>query len=222
MPGSLKAPRRIDPSLAVGSGEITYENDLLLPLALKDIPSSVGVDMVLAFNPTLLQVMEILPAINTGFMQATRVDNENGRIYLAAASTDGKAGDNWNMVRFRVSENVKADFQTNISAELFRVNEKDETSAATAGTVIFRSPTGFDAADHDAEIRCFPNPATDVIYLSGVSNDATVSIFNISGQKVQTTALIENKLNISSFSNGLYFIEIEHNGKVQKLKFLKK
>lgn len=222
MPGSLKALRYIEPSLTVGSGEITRENDLLLPLVLKGMPSSVGVDMVLTFNPTLLQAIEILPAINTGFMQATRVDNENGRIYLAAASTDGKAGEDWNMVRFRVSDNVKADFQTNISAELLLVNEKNETSAATAGTVIFRSPTGFDVGDYDVEVRCFPNPATDVIYLLGVSNEAKVSIFNISGQKIQTVVLSKNKLNISSFSNGLYFMEIEHNGKVQKLKFLKK
>ena len=66
-----------------------------------------------------MQAIEILPAINTGFMQATRVDNENGRIYLAAASTDGKAGEDWNMVRFRVSDNVKADFQTNIQQNYY-------------------------------------------------------------------------------------------------------
>ena len=59
MPGSLKALRYIEPSLTVGSGEITRENDLLLPLVLKGMPSSVGVDMVLTFNLTLLQAIEI-------------------------------------------------------------------------------------------------------------------------------------------------------------------
>ncbi len=38
MPGSLKALRYIEPSLTVGSGEITRENDLLLPLVLKGMP----------------------------------------------------------------------------------------------------------------------------------------------------------------------------------------
>ncbi len=224
MPGGLKAPRyaNASPSLTIGSGNITHETDLLLPLEIKDIPASVGVDIVLTYNPALLQAIEILPAANTNFMQAVRIDNETGHAYIAAASTNGQTSDAWNVARFRVADNANTDFQTNISSELFRVNEADKTVSAINGTVIFRTPTEFNPLQGNDYLSCFPNPATDIIYLSGVQNGTKVSIYNISGQIVQTTSLADNKINVSSLNNGLYFISVEYNGDVQKVKFLKK
>lgn len=222
LPGALKASRNANTSTAIGSGEITSESDLLLPVALKDIPAKIGVDMTLAFNPALLQAVEVLPAANSGFMQAFRIDNENGKIYLAAASTQAHASDAWNLVRFRVSEKAKADFETNISAEIFRVNEQNQTAAATAGTVTYRVPTGFDNLYENGTIRCFPNPAVDVLYLSGIADGTVLNIYDNSGRKALTTTLSANRINVSELKNGLYFIEALSNGNVMKTKFLKK
>lgn len=222
LPGALKAPRSVNPSVTIGSGEITSENDLLLPVALQDIPTRVGVDMTLAFNPALLQAVEVLPAANSGFMQASRIDNETGKIYLAAASTQAQASDAWNLVRFRVSENAKTDFETNISAEIFRVNEQNETSAATAGTVIYRMPTGFENPYENGSIRCFPNPAVDVLYISGIADGTELNIYDVYGRKALTAILSADKIDVSELKNGLYFIEALPNGNVMKTKFLKK
>ncbi len=224
LPGGLKAPRHATdaPSLTIASGDISVETDVLLPLELKGIPSSVGVDIAIAYDPALLQALEVVPAAGNNFMQAVRIDHEKGRIFIAAASTDGEAGDAWNILRFRVSDKAKADSQTTVSAEIFRVNEKDETLAATAGTLILRTPTGIDTPQVNGVLRCFPNPAVDILYLSGVYDASEVSIYNISGQKQQTVTIKDNAVNVSALDSGLYFITIEYNGNVLKTKFLKR
>ena len=64
-----------------------------------------------------------------------------------------------------------------------------------------------------------PNPANEKIVINNdSSSDITVSILNSDGRMVQSVNLFsgKNELNISSLSNGLYFIQ-EPNGSTTKI-----
>jgi hypothetical protein len=70
-----------------------------------------------------------------------------------------------------------------------------------------------------SRLEISPNPANDRIVINNdSSNDILVSILNSEGRKIQSARLLsgKNELNISSLSNGLFFIQ-EPNGSVSKI-----
>ncbi len=82
--------------------------------------------------------------------------------------------------------------------------------------------------NHEAAVSVYPNPATEQINLQFnhlVNGQATVKIFDTMGALVSGENIneINNKLftlDVTSMSNGFYFIEIENNGSVTKKKFV--
>lgn len=73
------------------------------------------------------------------------------------------------------------------------------------------SPLGVNETPADL-ISVYPNPANDVINLSGVTGASTVSIYDAAGRLVSTTVVENNALNVSSLEAGVYNISIENNG----------
>lgn len=75
----------------------------------------------------------------------------------------------------------------------------------------------------DNEISVYPNPASKNITVVGVNElqKVNISVYNLYGQNLTN---IQNPLNIdiSSLSNGVYFIKVEQNNKTHLMKFLKK
>jgi uncharacterized repeat protein (TIGR02543 family) len=63
-------------------------------------------------------------------------------------------------------------------------------------------------------IRIFPNPATDILNISGLNPGAIVSLYGLNGVKIMTRKATANpeKLDISGLLNGLYLISVEENG----------
>ncbi|HBG86077.1 MAG TPA: hypothetical protein DDW62_00845 [Marinilabiliaceae bacterium] len=224
MPGGLKSAQAegSKPTLRIASGDIYRESDLYLPINLEGTPPSVGVDIVLSYDPSLLQAVEVVPMSGSGFMQAVRIDNLSGRLYLAAAATKGQADSEWNLVRFRLMDKLDASSETAVSADLFRVNEINLTAAAISGTVRYNVITGINASSKSATLTCYPNPASDILYLSGATMGSELSIFDGKGQKLQSMILTESSINLSSLNSGLYYIVITNNKDTQRAKFLKK
>ncbi|WP_271767713.1 carbohydrate-binding protein [Aquimarina algiphila] len=71
----------------------------------------------------------------------------------------------------------------------------------------------------------FPNPAKDIIQLSGVSKNATVTISDISGKLVRVKMKSEKnarELNVSDLKSGMYFVIIKENQNKKVLRFSKK
>lgn len=73
-----------------------------------------------------------------------------------------------------------------------------------------------------SSVQVYPNPATDVLNVSKVSNNATYSIYNVAGQIVAKGKILDNKVAVARLQAGIYIISIEDNGKVEKVKFIKK
>ncbi|MCE3296282.1 MAG: conserved repeat domain protein [Crocinitomicaceae bacterium] len=73
-------------------------------------------------------------------------------------------------------------------------------------------------------IRLFPNPAKEeVTLLFDSPNEFSYRLRNLSGQKLlekQKLSGIETKLDLSSFSKGVYFIEVDVNGKTEIFKLI--
>ncbi|HPX59654.1 MAG TPA: T9SS type A sorting domain-containing protein [Bacteroidales bacterium] len=71
------------------------------------------------------------------------------------------------------------------------------------------------------ETMVYPNPAKDVISIKN-TNNATVYIYNILGKMVRkidsTSDLLQ--VNVSDFSNGMYFIKIQNGNNVETKKIL--
>jgi hypothetical protein len=87
---------------------------------------------------------------------------------------------------------------------------------------IVRNTTMNTEIDKSEMINIYPNPSDKYIYLdlNDLCNENETEIFDSSGEKVMT-AKNTNKINISQFKPGIYFVKSKCNGKYFKGKFAK-
>lgn len=71
-------------------------------------------------------------------------------------------------------------------------------------------------------IEIFPNPVNDILNITKVSNNATFTIYNITGQIISKGKVINNKVDVASLAKGVYMIDVSEKGTTSKLKFIKK
>lgn len=71
------------------------------------------------------------------------------------------------------------------------------------------------------EINIFPNPASDILNISGITLDSEFEIYNVAGQKVSEGKIKNKTVNISRLLKGVYFIQIKEKENPVKLKFIK-
>jgi hypothetical protein len=93
--------------------------------------------------------------------------------------------------------------------------------SATDTTQIFVDLCTGIAAVTEAEIRIYPNPASDnlVIDMAGINTSALMSICDVSGKLVMQEKLNGGsavQVNISAFENGIYFVNISNGVSVSK------
>ena len=60
----------------------------------------------------------------------------------------------------------------------------------------------------------YPNPAKDVVYISGVEGVANVTVYDVQGRTVKQVSTDANTLRVSDLNAGMYMIRIENNGVV--------
>ncbi|MBK1898128.1 reprolysin-like metallopeptidase [Chryseobacterium paridis] len=72
-------------------------------------------------------------------------------------------------------------------------------------------------------IQLYPNPASDVLNITKVSDKATYKIYSVTGQLVGSGNINGGKINVSTLVKGGYVITVDEKGKdVFKSKFIKK
>ena len=71
-------------------------------------------------------------------------------------------------------------------------------------------------------IQVYPNPATDVLNVTKVSNKALYSIYNVAGQIVSKGNVLDNTVQVSQLLKGVYIISIDNIGEITNVKFIKK
>ena len=71
-------------------------------------------------------------------------------------------------------------------------------------------------------VQVYPNPAVDLLNITKVSDKATYKIVNMAGQVVAKGNIVDNKVQISQLTKGVYVIAVDNGGKVSQVKFIKK
>ena len=74
-----------------------------------------------------------------------------------------------------------------------------------------------------SDIHIYPNPAKNLIYLSGeiLKQNPIYEIYNVVGEKVINNKLINDKIDITKLSAGIYFLKIYTNEGIITRKFIK-
>ena len=79
-----------------------------------------------------------------------------------------------------------------------------------------------------SKIKLFPNPVKDVLHITGIKSQATISILNAAGKLVkQSTANQTSEINIKQLPSGIYYLHVEENvspgkdKKISNVKFMK-
>ncbi len=74
-----------------------------------------------------------------------------------------------------------------------------------------------------ASIKVMPNPAHNIITVTGLQNAGTITVSTLDGKQVMQQQVNANTalINIGSLPNGTYALQYVHNNAVQNLKFIK-
>ncbi|REC77107.1 propanediol utilization protein [Chryseobacterium elymi] len=90
--------------------------------------------------------------------------------------------------------------------------------------VVITSPLSTsDVSNPNNDIRIYPNPVSDILNVTKVSDKAAYKIYNTAGQLVGNGNINDGKINVSSLVKGGYVITIDEKGRDQfRSKFIKK
>jgi hypothetical protein len=70
-------------------------------------------------------------------------------------------------------------------------------------------------------IQAFPNPTKDIVYFNGMEGNAMYQLFSPAGQLLESGNL-QNQLSIAGMPQGIYFLKIELQGRIDtNIKILK-
>jgi hypothetical protein len=72
-------------------------------------------------------------------------------------------------------------------------------------------------------LNYYPNPVENVLHVSANEMISSIEIFTIIGQKIESKKINLEKatLDLSTLSNGTYFVKVEANGKMKNIKVIK-
>jgi len=82
----------------------------------------------------------------------------------------------------------------------------------------FSVAVGLDEPGVKPDVKVFPNPANDRLYLKGCQN-ADIRIFSLTGQQIMSVRVLSgNSIDVSKLDNGIYTIQIvlEDNSVINK------
>lgn len=74
-----------------------------------------------------------------------------------------------------------------------------------------------------ADIKAYPNPATDVLHINGAATGSKYKIIDLAGRNVLNGS-IDNTItdmSIKDLQPGMYLIELSNGQKLQQLQFVK-
>ncbi|UZT95899.1 M12 family metallo-peptidase [Chryseobacterium fluminis] len=76
--------------------------------------------------------------------------------------------------------------------------------------------------DSGNDIQVYPNPTSDILYITKVSDKADFEIHNAAGQLVKSGVINNNRVQVESLITGVYIITIKDKGISKIIKFIKK
>ena len=120
---------------------------------------------------------------------------------------------NWNQPHMHIDEQSKQWFlneinyrQPNLGIVLHKIN----TTTSLYPDAIESRPKNQLVKKTDNQIRIFPNPANDIIYISNAQN-SVLSIYDLSGRLVKSVNVVSNyqMIDVSDLSRGVYIVRLK-------------
>ena len=148
-------------------------------------------------------------------------DLNGGTIILGNVDIPNTGGwQNWQTVTQTVNVNAGTyNFGIYIQNTGMNINWIRITKVTNAAKVALDSK---EETQEEVEFKVYPNPTTDYLFFSSDIDNKTVSIFNSAGNVVLKSKTLQNRIDVTSLSSGVYFVEIEGvNGRFVK-RFIKK
>lgn len=124
---------------------------------------------------------------------AMLLNNENGSVINAAES------------KLLNYEKVDIDGveHYNIEGDTYLLNPEDEMVPLAV------EPVGAGSLN----IKLYPNPASNVLHVDGITSLAMVTIYDMKGTLIMKSELVDQSLDISALQAGIYAVTVESNGK---------
>ncbi len=111
-----------------------------------------------------------------------------------------------------------------LEAGVYYVEGVDSEGRATPEKVEFELAKCLVLATDEEQITLYPNPAHEVLNLTNVIGASNIKVFDALGRKYdlgQTASEKLIKIDISTLSDGMYFLKYEQNGQTSVKKFVK-
>jgi PKD repeat protein len=107
-----------------------------------------------------------------------------------------------------------------LAAGTYTVTVTDATGCSKTATVTVSEVTGIATIGNNLDFGIYPNPAnTEITFTYNLQQAGTLTIHNVLGQTMYTDKLQQDvtklKLNVGSFAAGVYYVELNSDGKTQ-------
>ena len=115
-------------------------------------------------------------------------------------------------------EFVEAQFTEVESYKLIGIRIVRKESVLSASTEIYidnllqyAEPTGLKTNKFDNSISIYPNPASDIIKVNGLSGDSKLRLYSVDGRFIKEST--ESQLSVQEIEQGTYILKIDNLGK---------
>lgn len=126
-----------------------------------------------------------------------RVDKSTDLVNYNHVTNVSAAGNSNELRTYRVVD------KRAIGNSYYRLTEIDLNGEETILSVIYADCNG-----EKSLVRIYPNPATDMVKVDGVSENSIYSIFDLSGRVVKKSTLDKGLLDLKGLDQGLYYLSI--------------
>lgn len=155
---------------------------------------------------------------HTGLLSWTTANERNNRDFTVERSADAKNFTTIGTVATRAPGGTIntalqysfTDLQPLNGVNYYRLKQTDKDGKSGCSDVVNLS------FDKNADIKLYPNPATEVVHVKGLEGKNTIRIFNALGQVVieETTEAAVHPLKVASLASGIYQIQVVRDASV--------
>ncbi len=193
--------------------------DLSYIINFENIGTSAAENVVIEIEVDDAQFdINTLRVLNASHMVDTRVENDKMKFIFENINLAASGGHGNILIRIQSNNNLQSgEFVTKRANIHFDYNFPIETNDANT---VFENLSVIDQ-EKDTSVKIFPNPANDTLNISANGTIKIVEIYDVQGRMTQASVVNSSavKINVNSFSNGVYFLRIktENGTSVQKI-----